>query len=246
MKRIAIVLIVLLSALTLAGCEETYTPDPAVEQYLNTGLTAEKAFDKLDGASYTTVETKQNKQGQILGKTVTEVAIDVADKNNMSMEMNVVYSGENVKDKIVSVRTDLRKTEGVYVYNTETSYSDKDKPVASAKEMDEKEATDLIRSVVYLDNGTYDEGGLYYGDYFLMIIYKYPTEFFYIDEDNLLVFDAKLYLVRDDIGDVKVLQKVKINDMGLIISESENWESVKEDLVITSETVPVYNFSQAN
>lgn len=246
MKRIAIVLIILLLALTLTSCEETYTPDPAVEQYLNTGLTAEKAFDKLDGASYTTVETKQNKQGQILGKTVTEVAIDVADKNNMSMEMNVVYSGENVKNMIVNVRTDLRKTDGVYVYNTETFYSDKDKSVTSAKDMGETEATDLIRSVVYLDNGTYDEGGLYYGDYFLMIIYKYPPEFFYIDEDNLLVFDAKLYLVRDDIGDVKVLQKVKINDMGLIVSESENWESVKEDLIITSETVPIYTFSQSN
>ena len=246
MKRAAIVLIVLLLALTLAGCEENYTPDPAVEQYLNTGLTAEKAFDKLDGASYTTVETKQNKQGQILGKTVTEVTIDVADKNNMSMEMNVEYSGENVKDKIVGVRTILRKSDGVYVYNTETSHSDQDEPVVATKDMGETEATDLIRSVVYLDNGAYDEGGLYYGDYFLMIIYKYPPEFFYIDEDNLLVFDAKLYLVRDDIGDVKVLQKVKINDMGLIIFESENWESVKEDLIITSETVPIYTFSQSN
>lgn len=246
MKRTATLIVALFAILLVfAGCSSQYTPDPAVEQYLNTGLTAEKAFEQLAKASYATIETRTD-NGVEIGKTVTEVAIDVADKDNMSMQTHITYSGECVENAIVDVVTDLQKTDGTYFYNVVTTYNNDKKPSTQVQKMDEQQAMDLIKAVVYLDNGAYDEGGLYYGDYFMMIIYQYPPEFFYIDEQNLLVFDGKLYIPREDIGDVMVEQNVKINELGLIISESEKWQGVNSSLVVTSETTPHYEFIQSN
>ena len=75
-KRLVIIAVLLLIVLTFAGCEKTFTPDPAVREFLDTGLTAEKAYSRIAKAGYKETRTVQNKAGEIKGQLISEVQID--------------------------------------------------------------------------------------------------------------------------------------------------------------------------
>ena len=82
MKRTLLVIVTILAlALPLIGCSRTYTPDPAVEAYLNGGISAKAAMDAVKTVNYTVTETQQNKAGQELGKQVSVVKLDLSDDN---------------------------------------------------------------------------------------------------------------------------------------------------------------------
>ena len=242
-KKLVLVLVLLLIALTFTGCERDFTPDPAVREFLNTGLTAEKAYSRIAKASYTEERTLQNKQGQIKGQLNTEVKLDKSDEDNLYLYIHATFSGDYVEEKVVERTSILSKVDGSYQYCVETVYENVSEPKKTTETMKEEDAVNLITAVIYVDNGVYAEG-LYYGDYFLLRIFKFPAESFYVDvEQNLCVFDEGMLIKGyDDIGEVKLFQVTKINELGLLVYNSERYESVESDYVMTCEIIPTYEY----
>lgn len=232
-----------MSLLTLVACEKNYNPNPAVEQYLNSGLTAQKAFDKIADCAYTATLTLIDKSGNTLGTQETTVSFDVSDKQNLSLDMRQTFSGRYVTNGITEQNVTLRKQEGGYIYSVTTNVESQNK----LQSVDNDFAVDLLTALVYSDNGAYNSGGLYYGDVFMLKIYKYPPESFYVDEDSdLCVFDEKMRILRDDMGDVYLYQTTKINRDGLLMYDYEKYESVDQDYVMTSELTAEYEYLQAS
>lgn len=240
-KIFTLVLTLLILSAALVGCEKDYVPDPAVEQYLNSGLTAQKAFDALSSVSYETTTTILNKDGEEQGKQVSNVRFDVSNKDSVTLNMSNVYSGSLVAEGVTEQTVTLSKRGEKYVYEIVTNVPSKN----SSKEIESQVAIDLITSLVYVDNGAYDASGLYYGDIFMLKIYKFPAKSFYVDEqEDLCVFDEKMLILRDDLGDVKLYQTTKINRLGLLVSSHEKYESVDQDYVMVSDIIANYNYIQ--
>lgn len=242
-RKFTLILALLLIILALVGCEKNYVPNPAVEQYLNSGLTAQKAFDALTTVSYVTTTTILNKAGDELGKQVSNVRFDVSDKDSLTLSMRNDYSGSLVQDGVTEQTVTLSKQAEKYVYETVTNVKDKN----SVKELESQVALDIITALVYVDNGAFDSSGLYYGDIFMLKIYRFPAKSFYVDEQNdLCVFDEKMKIVRDDMGDIKLYQTTKINRLGLLVSTYEKYESVDKDYVMVSEVTADYNYKNTD
>lgn len=238
-KSLTLILTLIILLVALIGCEKNYDPDPAVEQYLNSGLTAQKAFDALSSVSYQTVTTILNKNGDEQGKQVSQVQFDVSDKDSVTMSISNVYSGSLVEEGVTEQNVTLSKQGEQYVYEIVTNVPLKN----SSKQLEAQVALDLITSLVYVDNGAYDASGLYYGDIFMLKIYKYPAKSFYVDEqEDLCVFDEKMLILQDDMGDVRLYQTTKINRLGLLVSSYEKYESVDKDYVMVSEVSVNYNY----
>ena len=241
-KLTVIVLLVLLITVVLAGCDPKYTPDPAVEQYLNSGLTGEKAYAAITKAGYIEYRTIQDKQGNIKGTYKSEVQIDKSDKDNLFLSIHQQFTGEYVENSVEETTSTLTKGENGYVYTVVRKLTISATPTTNSEQMETSDAEAFVQSIVYSNNEVYDEG-LYYGDLFMLRIYRYPAESFYIDEDNLCVFDAKIYIRQDSTGNIKLYQTTKINELGLLVYNYEKYESVSNDYVMTCEIIPTYEYA---
>ena len=242
MKKALILLVLLPAVFLLVGCEEKYTPDPEVEQYLNTGLTPDKAFEKISAVSYTTTNIVRDADGNQTGQNVVYVHFDVSDEDCYVYSNRQTYDGiyirNNVKESVSSVSKDGEN----YLYTTVKTYVDGSNDV-NEQNIDKTFVHDLIRSHVFTQNGVYAEGGLYFGDYFMQYIYRYPAEAFYIDhEQNLCVFDAVIDVNNSVAGRTFIKQNIKINALGLITYYYEQNQSAEERTTLTSETIPQYVF----
>ncbi len=242
MKKWTIVLLLFIAIVCFSGCEPHYTPDPAVEQYLNTGLTAEKAFARLKTAGYNEQRVTLDKQEQQLAKTTVNVQADYSDKSNVSLVIEQTYEGEDVVDNCVFSRAVLqRNSQGKYCYTTSFRYTGNNDLAVKEEEMSDTDAFALAQSIVYSNNEVYDEG-LYYGDLFMLYIYQYPAKSFYVDvENNWCVFDVKLLIPRADV-DIKMTQLTKINEYGLLVYNYERYERDDEERVLVSEINPSYEY----
>lgn len=241
MKRLtALVVLVLFMLLGLVGCTEEYTPDPMVEQYLNSELSGQKAYDSLKTAHYITDTIVQTKQGVVKGTEEVEVFLDMTDGKNLVLEMHQVFTGDRIKDGVTKVDVLLKRIDGKYIYSATTVTTEQK---TTDTEMEDADAEKLVCTFIYNDNGAYDEGGLYYGDLFMIRIYKFPPESFFIDEENdLCVFNEKMVMEREDTGKVRLYQTSKINRLGLLVYEYEKYESVDDDVVMILEMKPEYEF----
>ncbi len=234
-RFIVVVALILVAVFLLCGCEKKYDPDPAVEQFLNNEQSGEKAFASIKTASYCTDETVKSKSGEIKGTSSMVVEFDVSDKTNYSLTITQDYTGSQIKDGITHSVAKLRKVETGYVYEVVTNVSEK------KDDVEDKFADDLVHSLVYVNNSAYDEGGLYYGDIFMLNIYKYPAKYFYVEEEtNLCIWDMKVHIVYEETGDVLLTRKTKINKDGLIVYNYEEFESVEQDYILINETTATY------
>lgn len=241
-KKLTLVIALLILLVALVGCEKDYVPDPAVEEYLNGGLSAQKAFDALTSVSYETTITVQNKNGDELGKQISTASFDVSDKTAVTLTTINVFSGTLVQNDVTEQTTTLIKQGDKYVYQTVTNVELQN----SVAELEEQVALDLVTALVYVDNGAYDSSGLYYGDIFMLKIYKFPPDSFYVDEEaDLCVFDQKMLIVNDDMSDVRLYQTTKINRLGLLVSSYEKYESVDDDYVMITEVTAQYNYVES-
>ena len=210
----------LLCLVALLGCQRSYTPRPEVEAFLNTGLDAQKAFEALSGASYTTSITHANKAGEVLGSAEHLVGFDKSDPENLYLRMEQRFTGTQVADGVTENLVQLQRDEaGRYQYTSTVN------GLTERREVDEAFAYDLVASLVYTDNGAYDEGGLYYGDLFMLNIYRYPPESFSVESAaGACVFDEKMHIVKEDIGDVYLYQTTRVNALGLLLYDYERYE----------------------
>ncbi|MCM1195215.1 MAG: hypothetical protein NC332_04700 [Firmicutes bacterium] len=242
-KKSAVVILLFALLLVFVACEKEYIPDPAVEEYLNGGLTADKAFKQIASAHYFTTEITANKAGAEQGKQTADVYFDLSDKDNLKLTMSQTFSGTYVTDGVTEQTTALEKSGDGYTYSVVTNVQSKNKNQQVTAEF----ALDLVTSLVYTDNGAYNEGGLYYGDLFMLRIYRFPSESFYVDTDkDLCVFDEKMRILRDDVGDVLLNQVTKINRLGLLISDYEEYESVDRDYVMKCSVSAEYEFTESD
>ena len=244
MRRVIAIVLLLSAICLLAGCNREYTPDPAVREYLNNGMTAEKAYAQLATATYTETRTIQNKQGDVRGTFRSEVSIDKTDESNLGMTIHTVYDGDCIEDdNLIEMKATLAKTDGTYKYTVEKTFVGGASPSETVEEMEEQDARNLVVAVVYTDNSVYDEG-LYYGDLYMLRIYRFPPESFYVDEEeDLCVFDEGM-LIKDyyDLEDVELHQLTKINRLGLLVYNYEKYIGIKSDYVLISETTPTYTY----
>lgn len=238
MKKRLIAMVTVLVMLLLVGCTRYTTPDPAVEAFLNTELTAQKAFDAVAQVEYTVRQSRQNKDGEEVGSSDLWIKIDKTDPQALRLELRQDYTGVSVVDGIESEQATIENVDGQYVRTTVRNGETKQENV------EEQFVLDYITSFFYMDNGAYNEGGLYYGDFFMIYIYKYPTSSFSVDtEANQCIFNEKLKISQDETGDVRLHQITKINTCGLLESNYERYESVNQDFVLVSQLQAAYVFA---
>ena len=82
-KKLLIAVLIIIAAL-LTGCEKKTVPNTEVEAFLNTGISAQKAFDAVDYAEYTVTQRQQNKRGQESGSYTFHITIDKSDPDDLS------------------------------------------------------------------------------------------------------------------------------------------------------------------
>ena len=236
-KRLVAVALGIALILSLAGCGKKTTPDPAVEAYLNTEISAQKAFDAVTQVEYTVTQSQQNKVGDESGSYVFHIMIDKADPDNMRLEIIQDYYGDYIEDGISQKQVLLERVNGQYLYTTWNGNEEKQ------EEVDDQFVVDYITSYFYRNNNAFNEGGLYYGDFFMLYIYKYPASSFSVDTENdLCIFDEKMDIRDEETGNVHLHQISKINSLGLLVSNYERYESVGSDLVLLSELSAEYSF----
>ncbi len=243
-KKFAAILLLLAVLCMFAACSKEYDPDPAVKEYLNNGMTAEQAYSRIATATYTETRTLQNKQGVTKGNFFSEVFLDKTDENNLRVKIHSVYEGECVEeDKVTDMTAELSFSEGKYVYTVTKKLLDSDVPVVTKEIMETEDAQNLLVAIIYTDNGAYSEG-LYYGDLFMLRIFRFPPESFYVDtEENLCVFDEGMLLKEYyDLEDVELHQVTKINSLGLLMYNYEKYVGTKSDYVLISEITPTYTY----
>lgn len=235
MKKKIFAGILMLVLLMCAGCEEKTVPDPEVEAYLNTEITAQKAYDAVAQVEYTVFQSQQNKAGEESGSYRYTVKIDKTDSENLYLQFTQQYSGDYVEDGITDKEVRLEKVDGKYQYVTVSGSQ------TETEEVDDQFATDYVTAFFYVNNNAYNEGGLYYGDFFMLYIYKYPASSFSVDkENNLCVFDEKMDIQHSQTGNVHLHQISKINVWGLLESNYERYESMEQDMVLISELTASY------
>ena len=243
-KKLTILILILVLTVVFAGCERQYDPDPAVEQYMSIGMTAEGAFAKIAKVAYTTTITVQDKAENIKGTNVLEVEFEKGE--DVVYFARQTYTGTLVADKVTEVTVNMSKNEDGYIYDTYTKHQGAQDAVHETKQVEDSFALDLITALVYVNNGAYNEGGLYYGDFFMQRIYRYPPRSFHVDEEqNLCVFDEKMKFEMNGVGEVRLYQTIKINEFGLVVYFYERYESVENDYVMISETIPHYDYVAA-
>ncbi len=237
-KRLfAAVVMVALAATIFIGCETTYTPDPQVEQFLNTGLTASSSYDAVATASYIDTKVLTDLQGNELGVSRCEVTIDKTNADNLSLVVEASFSGSYVENGIISTRTELALGDDGYIRTVKRGEDVK------RESLTEQIACDYIRSFFYMNNDAYDEGGLYYGDFFMLNIYKYqPLCFSVVDDGEACRFYCLRHIDDGDIGKIALTQDTKINKLGLIISNSERYESEQENTVLSATLTASYTY----
>ncbi|MDE6441576.1 MAG: hypothetical protein K2L12_02335 [Clostridia bacterium] len=239
MKKIVIIATLILACVFSVGCQKKYVPDPAVEEYLNSGLTAQKAFDKLSSCEYTSSEIFLGEDDEEKGRQVSRTTFSIEDKQNLTLVMEQTFQGTYVSEGVTEQTLTLSKRDGQYIYCTQTNVPSKNQE----RQVDDKFALDLISSLVFIDNGAYDGGGLYYGDTFMLNIYKYPPESFYVDEESdLCVFDEKMHIKHESIGDVRLYQTTKINRLGLLEYDYEKYVSDDSTRTVISFVEATYHY----
>ena len=227
----------MLGLFTACDLSPKYTPDPEVEQFLNTQLSGKKALDKVATVNYTVCEKQLKKDGTVLGSVTYTVQIDKSDANNLSIQIDHVYTGKYIQDNITTQQV-LYYKEGSRYFRKITSNLD-----SKVEATDETFVANYLTSLFYVNNDAYDEGGLYYGDFFLLYIYRYPTDYFYVDEsNNLCVFDGKMNIFNDETGNVHLHHIAKINEWGLLQSNYEKHESVKQDFIVECTLTASYTY----
>lgn len=239
MKKVFAILLVVLMV-TLSACGSATTPDPKVEAFLNTELSAQKAYDAIETATYTTTIRHETKDGTVQGTSEYFVNLDKRDPDDLYLQMIQSFTGTNIVDGLEhqTITLEKNKTTGVYTYTTVVNGEEK------VEQVEDDFALDLVTAIVYQNNGVYDEGGLYYGDFFMLYIYNYPAESFSVSQDgSACVFDEKMRMSRDDVGEVYLYQTTKVNSLGLMIYDYERYEGVEADYVIISQTTPEYTLA---
>lgn len=228
MKRIVCLAVAILSmCLCFTACQKSYKPDPEVEKYLNGNISAENAFNRVKTVDYTVSDVKKKNDGTIIGTTRTRTFVDKSDDASYKVEITITVS-DGTED-LSETKVFINRNKDKYEYSTLKDGK------AETKEVDDVFVSDFITKLFYTYNDAYYEGGLYYGDYFMLYIYKYPSKFFYIDEENdLCVFHQARFVEYKDMGTVTFIQQTKINRLGLIESNSETYESQEKDFSLTS------------
>ncbi len=230
MKKITYVAFLLIFCLSLiAGCQKSYKPDPEVEEYLNGDISAQNAMNAVKTANYTVKETKSKFDGTVTGTSVTEVFIDLTDKNSRVVRIKITTDGDYSDGKTKESLVTIKRENSVYVHQkTENGKTE-------TKEVTEDFATDYVTKLFFTFNDAYYEGGLYYGDYFRLYIYKYPSQFFFVDKENdLCAFHQARFVEYKDVGKVTFVQKTKINRLGLLRFNEERYESEEKDFSLVS------------
>ena len=219
------------------GCAKKTVPDPSVERFLNTEISAQKAFDAVDVVDYTVTEQQTNKAGEVNGGYTFIVHIDKTDPKHLCLHISQEYVGNYVSEGVFHKEVLLERVNGTYCYTTQNGSDRK------TEEVEDSFATDYVTSFFYVNNNAYNEGGLYYGDFFMLYIYKYPATSFYVDNDTgFCVFDEKMDIQNKDTGNVHLHQVSKINRLGLLETNYERYESVNTDFVLCSELKATYTY----
>lgn len=235
MKKYAVLILCLVLVL-MAGCGAT-VPNPKVEAFLNTELDGEKSFNAVKTVEYSIRETQTTKKGEVLGIATINVTVDKSSDDDIELLISNSYSGCYIVDGVTQSGVRMTKATDGYSYITSSGGEEKTESVDNAF------ASDFTRSLFFTNNEAYDEGGLYYGDYFMLSIYKYPETSFYVDdEQGLCVFDEKMVVNSEDAGEIQIHQISKVNEWGLLESNYERFESVEKDYVLISELLAKYTY----
>ena len=239
-KKLLIAVLIIIAAL-LTGCEKKTVPNTEVEAFLNTGISAQKAFDAVDYAEYTVTQRQQNKRGQESGSYTFHIMIDKSDPDDLKLEIVQDYYGDYIEDNVARKQVLLEKKDGQYIYTV------RDGEETKRDKVDDQFALDYVMSFFYRNNNAFNEGGLYYGDFFLLYIYKYPASSFSVERENeSCIFNEKINVIDAETGDVHLHQISEINKYGLLKSNYERYESVDKDIVLISELSAEYRFSDAD
>lgn len=235
MKKSLLIVASILCLLLCTGCTKKTVPDPEVEAYLNTGITAQKAYDAVAQVDYTVTQSKQNKAGEESGSYVFRVSIDKTDAASMRLNFYQQYFGDYVEDGVTERRITVEKVDGAYRYTTVSNGQTK------TEQVDDQFVTDYITSFFYVNNNAYNEGGLYYGDFFMLYIYKYPATSFSVNKQtNQCIFNEKMNIRHAETGEVHLHQISTLNPLGLLDGNYERYESVEKDMVLLSELKAEY------
>lgn len=222
---------------SVLGCAKKTVPDANVEKYLNTEISAQRAYSAVDIVDYTVTEQQTNKAGEVNGGYTFVVHIDKTDPENLHLHITQEFVGNYVSDGVFQKEVLLERVNGTYLYTTQNGAERK------TEQVEDGFAVDYVTSFFYVNNNAYNEGGLYYGDFFMLYIYKYPATSFYIDDTtNQCVFDEKMDIQNKDTGNVHLHQITRINTLGLLESNYERYESVNTDFVLCSELSAEYVF----
>ena len=135
--------------------------------------------------------------GDESGSYVFHIMIANADPDNMRLEIIQDYYGDYIEDGISQKQVLLERVNGQYLYTTWNGNEKKQ------EEVDDQFVVDYITSYFYRNNNAFNEGGLYYGDFFMLYIYKYPASSFSVDTENdLCIFDEKMDIRDEETGNV--------------------------------------------
>lgn len=225
--------LLLLACLLFLGCQKRTVPKPEVEAFLNTELSGIKAFEAVEQVDYILQESWQDAQGQELGSSHTRIGIEKKEGQSLSLHMHTSYTGSYVREGIEEAEQRLYYENGGYMYYTSSNGEEKTEPV------EESFARDLVTSFFYTQNEAYCQGGLYYGDYFLLHIYDNPAESFSVEE-NCCVFDQRMVTEDRDIGEIRFHQRSVINPLGLLVENTERYESIEKGTVLVSTLSALY------
>lgn len=211
MKRHAIILMFIGMIVLLCSCQKKL-PDGDIKDFVNL-LTYERAYEEtFIGKSEST--TSHYVDGVLEGSIHSTTFFDI--KNEYYYEKMVVYGSYygSLEDQF-----DYYSKELVCYKDQEAFIYKENKDAEKKNEASNEEAlSQFIQGFFYKDfSASYHSGGMYYGDYILLNVAKYYSQFTLSADKKELSFSVNTSAKNDKQGEVITMHSFTVNENGMLL-----------------------------
>jgi outer membrane lipoprotein-sorting protein len=166
--------------LLVTGCSSSsYSASPEMKTFFD-GISASKAYNAISTVSVTVVYKSYDGNGDLVG--TKNGGYEFSKGDEYYLHKKYIYTGDQVVDDVTSSEyLGGQASDGLYY---EWNITNGDTTSMTKTSILNGNIQTAIQELVYINTGTYNTGGLYYGDIFMVNSNTFPNDAFVIDDEK--------------------------------------------------------------
>lgn len=226
-----------------SACSSSYSASTEMKTFFD-GISASSAFSSIDSAKVTIEYKSYDGEGTLLGDKNGGYEFYKAN-DDYYLHEKYAYTGDQIVDGVETYEylATMSSTDNLFyiweLTNGDTASIKKTSTLAGNIQT-------LIQEKVYINTGSYNTGGLYYGDIFMVNSNIFPNDAFVIDNDektmSFVYKYAKEFTNESDQKDyIQIDENTCMNDKGLVLYSKEEISFANSKEKGTSDMKMSYN-----